>query len=170
MPLEPNFLPDRPWQNLHADFKGHIGEKYYLHVLIDQYSKFPEVEVLTTTRFEKLKPALDRVFATHGIPERLTTDNGPPYSSDEMKQYAKEMGIRPDAVAPKDPQCNGFAENFVKTLCKLLHTCSTEGKDPRKELNKFLLQYRATPHLPTGRSPAEMLFNRRIRTKIPNTR
>jgi hypothetical protein len=77
------------------------------------------------------------------------------------------MGIKLTPVAPNNPQCNGFAENFVKTLCKLIHSCSTEDKDPRRELNKFLLQYRATPHLSTGRPPAEMLFNRRIRTKIP---
>ena len=167
VPLQPNLLPDRPWQHLHGDFKGPIGGKYYLHVLIDQYSKFPEVDVLTSTSFEKLRPILDRVFATHGIPEKLTTDNGPPYSSDEMERYAKEMGIELTPVAPNDPQCNGFAENYVKTLCKLIHTCAVEGKDARKELNKFLLQYRAIPHLSTSRSPAEMLYNRRIRTKLP---
>ena len=34
-------------------------------------------------------------------------------------------------------------------------------------MNRFLLQYRATPHLTTGRSPAEMLYNKKIRTKVP---
>ena len=36
VPLEPNLLPERAWQNLHADFKGPIGGNYYFHVLIDQ--------------------------------------------------------------------------------------------------------------------------------------
>ena len=167
VPLEPNLLPDRPWQHLHADYKGPIASKYYLHILIDQFSKFPEVDIVPSTRFEALKPVLERAFATHGIPEKLSSDNGSPYFSNEMADYATEMGIKLDPVTPKDPQCNGFAENFVKTLCKLIHTCAAEGKDPRKELNRFLLQYRATPHLTTGRSPAELLFNRRIRTKLP---
>ena len=35
-PLKPNFLPDRPWQKLHADFKGPIGSKYYLFTLATQ--------------------------------------------------------------------------------------------------------------------------------------
>ena len=52
-------------------------------------------------------------------------------------------------------------------LCKLIHTCAAEGKDPRCELNKFLLQYRAAPHLTTNKSPAEMLYNRVIKTKLP---
>ena len=78
VPLEPNMLPERPWQKLHADFKGPIGNEYYLHVIIDQYSKYPEVDILKSTSFKKLRPILDRVFATHGIPEELSSDNGPP--------------------------------------------------------------------------------------------
>ena len=68
-PLKPNFLPDRPWQKLHADFKGPIGSKYYLHVLIDQFSKYPEVNVISSTSFSKLEPRLDRILATHGVPD-----------------------------------------------------------------------------------------------------
>jgi hypothetical protein len=112
VPLQPNLLPERPWQHLHADFKGPIGEKYYLHVLIDQYSKFPEVDVLTSTKFEKLRPSLDRVFATHGIPERLTTDNGPPYSSNEMHQYAKRWG----SSSPQSHPTTRNATALQKTL------------------------------------------------------
>ena len=168
VPLQPNLLPEKPWQMLHADFKGPIGAKYYLHIIIDQYSKFPEVDVITSTKFQSLRPILDRIFSTHGIPDSLTTDNGSPYFSQELKNYSKEMGFKLDPVSPKDPQCNGFAENFVKSLCKLIHTCAAENKDPKKELSRFLLQYRATPHLTTGRSPAEMLYNRKIRTKLPS--
>jgi hypothetical protein len=41
------------------------------------------------------------------------------------------------------------------------------GKDWRKELNKFLMVYRITPHTTTGASPAKLLFGREIRTKVP---
>ena len=70
--LEPNLLPDRPWQRLHTDFKGPIKGKYYLHVIIDQYSKHLEGDLVTCTSFKKLKPVLDLVFATHGYPETVT--------------------------------------------------------------------------------------------------
>ena len=79
VPLEPNLLPHRPWQRLHADFKDPIEGKYCLHVIIDQYPKYLEVDQVTTTSFKKLKPVLDRVFATHCYPETVTADNGPPY-------------------------------------------------------------------------------------------
>ena len=166
VPLQPNLLPDRAWQKLHCDFKGPIANKYYLHVIIDQYSKYPEVDILTSTSFKKLRPVLDRVFACHGIPETLSSDNSP-YNCHEMEVYAQEMGFEFTPVSPEDPQCNGFAENFVKQLCKLLHTSIAEGKDAKSELYKYLLQYRAAPHCTTGKPPAEMLFNRKVKTKLP---
>ena len=117
VPLEPNLLP-----KLHADFKGPIAGSYYVHVIIDQYSKYPEVDIVSSTSFKKLKPVLDRIFATHGVPETLTTDNGPPYPSHEMSVYAKRLGIELTPVTPEDPQSNSFAENFVKSICKVIHT------------------------------------------------
>ena len=166
-PLQPHLLPDRPWQKVHADFKGPIGASYYLHIVIDQFSKYPEVDIVKSTKFSKLEPCLDRIFATHGIPEELTTDNGSPYFADEMETYAKKMGFKHHPVTPRSPQSNGFAENFVKLMCKLVHTSIASGKDPKKELQTYLLQYRSTPHTTTGKSPAELLFNRKLQTKLP---
>ena len=84
-----------------------------------------------------------------------------------MAEYTKKMGFKLPPESPEDPQCNGFAESFVKFLCKLLHTASVEGKDPHVELYKHLLHYRATLHTTTEKSPAEMLFSRRLQTKLP---
>ena len=106
-------------------------------------------------------------MATHGIPETVSSDNGPPYPSDDMETYAAEKGFSLTPVSPCDPQCNGFAENFIKQLCKLVHTSVVECRDPKVELYNYLLQYRETPHGSTGLSPAEMLFGRKIQTKFP---
>ena len=166
-PLQPNMLPERAWKDVHADFKGPIGGKYYFHVMIDQYSKYPEVDILKSTSFKKLRPCLDRIFSSQGIPETVTTDNGPPYPSHEMEMYAKEMGFQMNPTTPNDPAANGFAEIFVKILYKLLHTAVAEGKDPQVELYTYLSHYRATPHPTTGLSPSEMLNHRKLRTKLP---
>ena len=77
-PLKPTEFSEGPWQVLHADYKGPIGNDWYLHVLIDQYSKFPVVQVVKSTSWEQLQHRLEEAFATHGIPERITTDGGPP--------------------------------------------------------------------------------------------
>ena len=74
------------------------------------------------------------------------------------------MGITLDLVNPKDPQCNGFAKDFVKSICRLIYASITENKDRRKELSGSLLQYPAKPHLKTDCLPAEMVFNGSITT------
>ena len=70
-------LYERPWQKVHADFKGPVAGGYYLHLIIDQNSEYPEVDVVKSTSFAKLKPILNRVFVTHSIREELISDNGP---------------------------------------------------------------------------------------------
>ena len=69
-------LPEKPWQKLHGDFKGPIGAKYYLHIIIDEYSKFPEVDVVSSTKFQSLRPILDGFLAKTVFlrPYLLTTD------------------------------------------------------------------------------------------------
>lgn len=42
-----------------------------------------------------------------------------------------------------------------------------EGKEWKKEIRKYLVAYRSTPHTTTGVSPAELLFGRKMRTKLP---
>ena len=50
----------------------------------------------------------------------------------------------------------------------MVHTAVTEKKDPRKEVHKYLMSYRAAPHKTTGKSPYELLFNRKMATKLPH--
>ena len=75
-PLKPTMLPDGAWQQVHADYKGPIGRKYYLHTFIDQYSKYPLVEVCKNTSWDKMEPQLDRVTGLLGNMEVLVTDGG----------------------------------------------------------------------------------------------
>ena len=103
----------------------------------------------------------------HGIPETITTDGGPPYNGEEFKKFAQNMGFTHRRTTPESAQANGFAEIFVKTLVKLIHTAVADKKDPRRAVQSYLMAYRATPHTVTGRSPAELLFNRSIQTKLP---
>ena len=49
--------PEEVWQHLAADFKGPIignGKSYYFHVVIDMFSRWPEVAVVSSTAFNKL--------------------------------------------------------------------------------------------------------------------
>jgi hypothetical protein len=49
-------------------------------VVIDTYSKFPEVEIVNSTEAKTCIPKLDTILARYGIPSKIKTDNGPPFN------------------------------------------------------------------------------------------
>ena len=84
-----------------------MGGRYYFHVVIDQLSRWPEVEIVSSTSFDKLKPALERSWALLGIPDRVTHDNGPPYNSQRWREYAKKKGFELNPYTPEHPRVQG---------------------------------------------------------------
>ena len=53
-------------------------------------------------------------------------------------------------------------------MLKRLQIAQADNKPCRAELRKYLTAYRSIPHNTTGRSPAELLFNRKVKGKIPD--
>ena len=64
-------------------------------------------------------------------------------------------------------QANGEVERQNRSLLKALKIAQAEKKNLKVEMRKLLTAYRTTPHSSTGVSPAKLLFNRAIRSKIP---
>ena len=167
-PLKMTILPDGPWEELSADFHGPLSTGDYLLVVIDDYSRFPEVEVVASLNAKTVIPKFDAIFARHGIPKIVKTDNGPPFNGELFTKWGKSIGFHHKKITPLWPQSNGEAERMMDTLGKLIRVCHQEKSSWKQHLFKFLRHYRATPHSTTGISPAEMLYSRKIRTDIPS--
>ena len=105
--------------------------------------------------------ALKSIFARHGIPEIIRSDNGPQYSSREFAEFATSYGFRHTTSSPRYPQSNGQVERMVQTIKRMIK----RSEDP----HLAVLSYRATPHTWCGFSPAELCMGRRIRTTVPQT-
>lgn len=153
-------LPNYPWERIAADLFELKGSTYLL--VADYYSRFIEVQKLTTTTSSNIVTQLKAIFARFGIPATVVTDNGPQFDSLEMKEFAQAYEFQHTTTSPYFPQSNGIAERMVKTMKKLLeHTT-----DPYKSI----LSYRATPLPWCGLSPVKLLKGRRIRTNIPQVK
>ena len=56
---------------------------------------------------------LRSIFATHGLPEMLVTNNGTVFTSDEFNGSTKQKGIRHVESVPYYPASNGLVERAV---------------------------------------------------------
>ena len=94
------------------------GVNYIL--LIDYFSRYPEVVKLTSTTSGSIITALKSIFSRHGVPEVLVSDNGPQYASQEFASFARKYDFAHVTSSPRFPQSNGQAEQTVQTVKKLL--------------------------------------------------
>ena len=56
------------------------------------------------------------IFACHGLPTTLVSDNGPPFQSAEFFHFVTTNGILHRRVPPYHPSYNRLTENVVKTV------------------------------------------------------
>lgn len=172
-PLQMSELPSEPWQAIAADLFGPLPTGEKILVLKCLRSKWPELKIFLrnqATNATNVIAAMEKIFANHGIPEEITTDNGPPFNSKAFAQFAANAGFHHRKVTPLWPQANGQAESFMKNLGKAIRVAILEKKDWAKSLDQFLVAYRATPHPATGYSPASLLRpGQPYRTRLPAT-
>lgn len=86
-PLKMTQLPSAPWKAVATDFLGPFPTGEYLLVVIAEFSRFPEVEVLTTVSAKAVLSKLDAIVSRQGIPEVLKSDNGPLFNGTEFETY-----------------------------------------------------------------------------------
>ena len=163
-PIHPWEWPAQPWSRLHLDFAGPFLGHMYL-ILVDTYSKWLTVELMQTITTEKTIQNLCTVFATHGIPHKIVTGNGPTFHSEQFKTFMMHNGIKHIFSAPYHPSSSGLAERAVQTVKKGLR--QMQGSESiQDKLSKFLFKYRNTPHITTGIPPCELLMNHKIRLRL----
>ena len=80
----------KPWHTLHHDFCGPFPHGEYLLVVIDAYSRFPEVDINQSTSTTAVISKLEHIFASHGYPRIIHSNNCPPFASREINEYMKE--------------------------------------------------------------------------------
>ncbi|XP_055842401.1 uncharacterized protein K02A2.6-like [Episyrphus balteatus] len=157
--LIPHELPDLPFQKVGLDLFEWKKELYFL--LVDYYSKYIEIAKLKSYKASEIIVNLKSIFARHGIPSQVISDNGPPFNSAEFKDFADDWKFDHTTSSPYYPKSNGLVERSIQTVKKLLTKCRETNTDPYLGL----LNLRTTQHLMY--SPSQLLMARKLRTRIP---
>ena len=69
-------------------------------MLVDAHSKWLDVQIMDTITSEKAIARLRSIFATHGLPQQIATDNGPTLTSEEFEKFTRHNGIKHTFSAP----------------------------------------------------------------------
>ena len=123
-PLQPSSVPDYPWQRVGMDLFDYQGQQYLL--IVDYFSKYIEIAHLRSTSADVVITHCKSIFARHGIPEVITSDNGPQFSAQKFAKFATMYGFTHLTSSPYYPQGNGEAERAVQTIKNLLR----KSQDP----------------------------------------
>ena len=124
-PLISHKIPNRPWETVGCDILHFDGRDYLCTV--DYYSSYFEIDLLKDKTGKEVIHILKKHFSTHGIPNKLMSDNGPPYGSYEFQQCVTSYDIEHVTSSPHYPQSNGKEENAVKIAKGLLKKSKAAG-------------------------------------------
>ena len=160
--LIPHEIPDRPFQKVSADILEVNGSKYNL--LVDNFAKWVEVSRMPQNpRSKDILNHCKEVFVRFGFPDKLMTDRDPLYKSAEFLEFCEMYGIEKTFSSARYAQSNGQVERTVQMVKKMIKKCMSDNSD----ISIALLQYHNTPLSDNVECPAKLLFNRKLKSRVP---
>uniref|UniRef100_A0A8R1DRD7 Integrase catalytic domain-containing protein n=1 Tax=Caenorhabditis japonica TaxID=281687 RepID=A0A8R1DRD7_CAEJA len=154
----------KPWAQIYVDFAGPIDGFWFL-VVEDSKTKYAEVKLTRKASAAATVDLIEEIFATHGYPDWIVSDNETQLSSHLFKKMCESHGITQKTTATYCPRSNGAAERFADILKRGIAKIKGSASINQRVLNNFLINYRNTPHAAlNGATPAECHFSRKIRT------
>jgi putative transposase len=108
--------PQRPNQRWSMDFVTDsivTGRRFRALAIVDDFSReCPAIEVDTSLGGVRVVSVLERLAQTRGLPEVITTDNGPEFAVKILDEWAYRRGVKLNFIRPGKPIENAYAESF----------------------------------------------------------
>ena len=141
-------------------FPKAVGNKKYLLVSTDYFTKWVETEPLANIRDVDVKRSIWKNIVTRfGVPYALISDNGLHFDSKTFRKYYSDLGIKNRYSTPAYPQENGQAEAVNKVIVNGLKKRLDDTKGRWiEELPHVLWTYRTTPRKSTREMPFSMTY------------
>ena len=164
-PLIFHEIPTEPWFKVGMDLFSFRNKSYL--VVVHYYSNYIEVcHLYQKTKSPDVISHVKAIFACFGIHRVVISDNGPQFSSTDLKNFAKSCDFEHKISSPEYPKANGMAESAVKAVKRIFKKAYKMNEDPYLAL----LALRSAPSTNDILSPAQKLFQRVLRTALPDFR
>ncbi|CAB3984514.1 Retrovirus-related Pol poly from transposon [Paramuricea clavata] len=143
-PIKPHRVPEKCWETVAVDLFGPMPSSKHVVVVQDLASRYPAAKLVTSTKADKVIPVLTEIYETYGNPDVQISDNGPPFNSIQMQNFAKTKDIKLQKSPPLQPSSNPV-ETFMRPLGKAMKTGHHSGIPEKESLKNVLKNYRQTP-------------------------
>lgn len=162
--LQPNEVPQGPWQIITSDFIFGLPKSDGFDALLvtsDHFTKQVHITAChkTATAEDAATKYIKDVFKHHGTPRQIITDRGPQFASKYLHAIYKKLGIKPTMSIAFHPQTDGQTERWNQEIKQYLRMfIDYRQTDWAKHLPiaEFALNNRA--HSTTGYSPFFLLY------------
>jgi len=128
-----------------------------------------------STSDQEAWPVFDRLFRDYGLPDRLRSDNGPPFAGAGVTGLTPlavrfiRLGIRLERITPGKPQQNGRHERFHLTMLPLARAPQATLCEQQQAFDSFRREYNEErPHEALGQTTPHEHYRPSLRI-MPDT-
>ncbi len=108
-PLHKNHV----WSYDFVNTRTHDGRALKLLTVLDEHTRqCLAIKVARRTRAHDVIEVLAELFAEHGPPKHLRSDNGPEFTAHLVRRWLARVGVQTLFIQPGSPWENGYVESF----------------------------------------------------------
>lgn len=161
---------DLPLVTLHIDHLGPMtltSKCYkYIFVAIDGFSKFTWIYPTKTTSSKEVLERLEKFAKTFGYPERIISDKGSAFTSNDFQQFCVDKNIQHIQITTGVPRGNGQVERVNDVITSILSKLSiNEPEKWFKYVDQVQRCINSTFHRVINSTPHEVLTGVKMRTE-----
>jgi hypothetical protein len=156
-PIIPTTMPENAWEIIALDNTSNSPTNDYGLGLVDEGSRTTIIKIAKDLTSATAIALCKSIFAQHGVPKVIKTDNGPAFISAAWASFAKQFNFKHQKVTPLHPAANSTAERIMKNNNKTIRCAAIENTSWKTVCRQWLKRYNQTPHSSTKFSPNMLL-------------
>ena len=153
------------WESLAMDHFGpfRVGtndKKAWVILVVDLFTKYAEAKLVSDVGSAHVVLFLQEIFARHGYPKSVLTDNGAAFVSEAVRQVYENGGVKGKHSTPYNPQGNGVVERLVRTIKEGMRSVTQSELQAGATLLQVVHAYNSSVHASTGFAPFYLMYHR----------